>query len=169
MAGSEQTGVVFAKADLFERALCLLTPTARTPKRALRLVRDLWETLGGRTMVLTPTAHDRLLARVSHLPHAVASALVHVAEANGAMDLAGPGFGDTTRIASGDAAMWTDIFRTNRRAMLDAIDRLMKELSQLRGRISRDDARALERWLSEGKTARDQWVARRYRKKVLTP
>src|SRR5688572_9280598 len=114
MAGSEKTGVEYARADLFDRALCLVTPTPKTSRTTTQWVRTFWQTLGARTLLLTPERHDELLARISHLPHAVAAALVGVSRWKSAIDFAGPGFADTTRIASGDAAMWTDIFRANR-------------------------------------------------------
>lgn len=162
MAGSEKTGVEYARADLFDDALCILTPTKSTPPETVRQVEVFWRALGARTTRLSPRQHDRLLARISHLPHAVASALVQIARARNAIELAGPGFGDSTRIASGDAAMWTDIFRTNAGSMMEAIDLLIAELQKLRGRLAKDDAKAIERWLASSKTTRDAWVALRY-------
>lgn len=169
MAGSEKTGVEFSRADLYERALCLVTPTPRSAVSAVRFVRAFWTALGARTVTIDPQRHDELLARASHLPHAVATALVHIAAADDAIELAGPGFGDTTRIASGDPGMWTDIFRSNRKSTLRAIDELRRELAELRRMVSRNDAQALYNWLAEGKQARDRWVARRYRKGPLPP
>ena len=169
MAGSEKTGVEFSRADLYQRALCLVTPTPRSAPSAVRFVRTFWGELGARTMTIDPQRHDELLARASHLPHAVATALVHLAAADGAIELAGPGFGDTTRIASGDPGMWTDIFRSNRRSTLRAIDELRRELAELRRMVSRNDAEALYNWLAEGKKVRDRWIARRYRKGPLPP
>ncbi len=169
MAGSEKTGVEYARADLFENALCLVTPTAQTPDADVRWMRSFWEALGGLTLTLTPARHDALLARVSHLPHAVATALVGLSLHEQAIDLAGPGFADTTRIASGDPQMWTEIFQTNQRAMIAALDRLMGELTRFRDRLSRNDTEAILQWLSHAKQARDQWLAERYRRKVLPP
>jgi len=165
MAGSEKTGVEFARADLFEDALCMVTPTPATPPASVRGIRHFWETLGGRTMTLSPQRHDRLLARVSHLPHAVATALVRLALRQRAIDLAGPGFADTTRIASGDPGLWTDIFHTNSKAMIRAIDELMAELSRFRARLDRNDVRAIQSWPTHSKDARDQWIAGRYKKR----
>jgi prephenate dehydrogenase len=162
IAGSEKTSVEYARADLFEDALCLVTPTPRTPAAVVEEISGFWQALGGRTVTLSPARHDRLLARISHLPHAVAAALIQIAHPQGAIDLAGPGFGDSTRIASGDAAMWTDIFRTNARGMVEAIDRLISELQRFRDRLQKDDARTIEKWLAASKQIRDQWVARRY-------
>lgn len=169
IAGSEKTGVEFARADLFHHSLCLVTPTATTPTASVRWIRSFWEALGAHTVVISPQRHDVLLARVSHLPHAVATALVHLAARDGAIDVAGPGFADVTRIASGDPAMWTDILRTNRKAVVQGIDRLLKELTGLRDRLDQEDEKALLEWLAAGKRARDEWIATRYRKKVLPP
>ncbi len=169
MAGSEKTGVEFARADLFDRSLCLVTPTPKTAVATTRWVRQFWKALGSRTQVLPPRRHDELMARVSHLPHAVAAALVRLALDDGAIDVAGPGFADTTRIASGDAALWTDILRTNRKPMVRAIDRLIGELRTVRSHLTRDDEAELTEWLDAGRKARDRWLARRYRKQELPP
>jgi prephenate dehydrogenase len=109
------------------------------------------------------------MARVSHLPHAVAAALVRLAIDDGAIDLAGSGFADTTRIASGDAALWTDILRTNRKPMIRAIDQLIAGLHKLRSQLDRDDEAALTEWLDASRKARDRWLTRRYRKQELPP
>lgn len=169
MAGSEKTGVEFSRADLFDRALCLVTPTPKTSRTTTQWVRTFWQTLGARTLLLTPERHDELLARISHLPHAVAAALVGVSRWQSAIDFAGPGFADTTRIASGEPAMWTDIFRANRRATIKAVDQLIDELSRFRGHLKNDDVDQLMKWLASSKKTRDQWVAQRYKKQVLPP
>jgi len=169
MAGSEKTGVEFARADLFEHALCLITPSERTPKPAVRWMRGFWEALGSRTAVMSPAEHDLLLARVSHLPHAVATALVHLSREDRAIEVAGPGFADVTRIASGDPDLWTDIFRTNRRSVAQAVDRLIAELVCFKQRLDSEDMDAILEWLGAGKTTRDKWIAARYREKVLPP
>jgi cyclohexadieny/prephenate dehydrogenase len=169
MAGSEQTGVEFARADLFQRALCLLTPTRNTKPATLQWVQAFWESLGGRTLALPARRHDQLLAGVSHLPHLVATALVNLASRSRGIRLAGPGFADATRIASGDPGMWADIVSTNRQAILRSVDQLMAELARLRQRLEKDDTRRLHQWLDAGKQARDEWVRERYNKKVLPP
>lgn len=169
MAGSEKTGVEFARADLFDRAVCLITPTPKTDPADVEWLDAFWRALGGHTRVLTPQRHDALLARVSHLPHAVATALVQMALKDAAIEVAGPGFGDTTRIASGDPALWTDIFRTNREAVCKAVDGLIAELTRFRDRLASDETTALFDWLQQSREARDAWVARRYKKDELPP
>lgn len=162
VAGSEKTGVEFARADLFQNAVCIVTPTARTDKAAVSDVVAFWDALGACTHTLSPSRHDAVLARVSHLPHAVACALVLLSQAGRSNAFAGPGFGDTTRIASGDPALWRDIFSTNRTATLAALRALERELARFRRAVASEDEKALETWLARAKSIREAWVAQRY-------
>ncbi|MGH7215326.1 MAG: prephenate dehydrogenase dimerization domain-containing protein, partial [Tepidisphaeraceae bacterium] len=114
-----------------------------------------WRTLGMRIKRLDPDTHDRLLASVSHLPHALAALLISMQDPE-ALELAGKGFLDTTRIASGDGGLWRDIFLDNR-------DNLHATLSDMRDRIDRlidliDPARAdeLRAWLDDAAQRRDE-------------
>src|SRR5207302_90415 len=78
-----------------------------------------WEALGARVSALDPEAHDRAVAAISHLPHAVADALMDAVArfAPEALEFAARGFKDTTRIAASDPDMWADIFLANRTAL----------------------------------------------------
>ena len=75
MAGSDQTGPGAARADLFEDTVCVVTPTADTHADTLTKVNDFWSGLGSQPVVMPADTHDRLVARCSHLPHLLASAL----------------------------------------------------------------------------------------------
>ncbi|MBU6399351.1 MAG: prephenate dehydrogenase/arogenate dehydrogenase family protein, partial [Verrucomicrobia bacterium] len=72
MAGNEKMGVQAASADLFEDAVCVVTPTPQAAAAAVAQVEGLWTAVGARVMRLTPEAHDELVSRSSHLPHIVA-------------------------------------------------------------------------------------------------
>src|SRR5690606_13413331 len=93
MAGGEQQGVGFARADLYIGRTCILTPTPKTRPAALKRVEAFWQAIGMRAVRLAPAQHDKALARVSHLPHAVAALLMNTQEP-AELDLAGPGFID---------------------------------------------------------------------------
>lgn len=116
MAGGEKTGWRNAKADLFEGAPVILTPLKVTRREAVLRVGRLWEALGASVSLCTPQEHDRLVGRVSHLPHAVAFALcAALAKQGRAIDFlfAGKGFWDTTRVGASDPELWADIFAAN--------------------------------------------------------
>jgi prephenate dehydrogenase len=154
MAGSEKRGVEFARTDLFENATCILTPTQRTDQTALGEVETFWRLLGMRTTRLTPDQHDQLLAEVSHLPHAVAAALIAM-QADDALPLAGKGFLDATRIAGGDGGLWRDILVDNADNVRAAVARLRGELDRLLGMLDVAKARELEAWLNAAASRRD--------------
>ncbi len=162
MAGGERKGVDFARADLFVNRICILTPTKATDPSALSAVDAFWRSLGAVTLCLPPRRHDQAVARVSHLPHLLASLIVTI-QRPGSLELAGPGFLDFTRIASGDPAMWREIVLSNAQAILGCIDDAQEQLAQLRKIISRPDARSLERYLAKAKLRRDELAARRIR------
>ena len=160
MAGSEQRGVEFATADLFWDAVCITTPTERTRPRALTAVEDFWRLLGMQVIQLTPTEHDRRLADVSHLPHAVAAALMTIQEGD-SLPLAGKGFRDSTRIAGGDGGLWRDIFIDNRDNLRDSIRRLRGQLDRLETLLEHNDAEAIKLWLDAAASRRRALKAQR--------
>lgn len=130
MAGSERSGLAAARSDLFEGAPCLLTPTEASDAHTLERVRAFWISLGARLTEMSPAAHDRLVARLSHLPHAVAFALVNLVAGSlpeGAGLLAGGSFRDATRVAASDPGLWTGILSENRHEVAAAL----RETSQL--------------------------------------
>jgi prephenate dehydrogenase len=147
MAGSEQRGIEAAKAKLYEGALCITTPTSRTDSSILRQVESFWQLLGMRVTRLTPEDHDRLLADVSHLPHALAAALV-LMQSDQSLPIAGKGYSDTTRIAAGDAGLWRDIFIDNADNLRDSIHRFRQHLDRLEAMLEPAKARELTQWLN---------------------
>jgi prephenate dehydrogenase len=146
MAGSEKRGVEFARADLYRNALCILTPGDRTPASAVEEVEGFWRLLGMHTCRMLPTDHDRALAEVSHLPHALAAALVTM-QSPEAMELAGKGFLDTTRIAGGDGGLWRDIFLDNAPNVRTAIAKLRAQLDAVEQLMEPGKGEELRRWL----------------------
>jgi len=159
MAGSEQKGVRFSRADLFVGASCIVTPTRDTPPDAVDTIEAFWKTLGMRVVRRTPAAHDRAVARISHLPHLLAS-LMMLHPGNNDLEVSASGFRDVTRLASGDPEMWRDILLTNRAAVLSALDKFSHETAKLRDLIDAGDGEAIEGFLTRAKTRRDTTIAR---------
>ncbi len=159
MAGSEAVGLDGARADLFEGAAWVLTPTGGTDQRAQALVHSVVRSFGADVLTLSPDHHDRLVATVSHVPHLVAATLMGLAADRGESDtallrLAAGGFRDMTRIAAGDPGMWLDVCAENRNAILDVLDELSGSLSAMRSVVERGDAAELQRRLHEAQVAR---------------
>jgi prephenate dehydrogenase len=153
MAGSEKRGVEHATADLFENALCILTPTERTNPKALEKTESFWRRLGMRIEQVPPADHDRLIGDISHLPHAIAATLVDVQE-GAALKLAGKGFFDTTRVAGGDGGLWRDILIDNRHNLRASLARLRQKIDELDSLLDPARTEDLRVWLDR---AADRW------------
>lgn len=158
MAGSEHTGLKAARSDLFDQATCIVTPEESTDPSALAAVCAFWEKVGCRVVKMGAAEHDECVALVSHLPHLVAATLVNtVAEMNAhAFGVVGPGFRDSTRVASGSPAMWAEILGGNSAPVVAAIDGLIAKLAELRQTLVSPGAGSrLHELLAAAKTVRD--------------
>ncbi|MBP8260850.1 MAG: prephenate dehydrogenase/arogenate dehydrogenase family protein [Verrucomicrobia bacterium] len=161
LAGTEKSGVLAARPDMFDQAWCVLTPTPRTSADALERVDGFWRALGGRTLHLSPEDHDELVGRSSHLPHIVAAELanyvlspLHPPEQ---ALLCASGFRDTTRIASGSPEMWRDIALANRKNLMRVLRVFIEDLEEFRHALESGDARAVADFFEKAKQRRDQW------------
>jgi len=161
MAGSEKAGLAAARADLFQNATCILTPEEGvTDPLAVELAGIFWERLGCRLRTLTPPVHDEVCALISHLPHLTAAALVNTVTSTlpEAFEFCGPGFRDTTRVAAGLPAMWSEILCSNRRAISKNLQALIHILQTVANQLETDtpdSGTQLENFLAEAKQKRD--------------
>ncbi|HEX2047882.1 MAG TPA: prephenate dehydrogenase/arogenate dehydrogenase family protein [Acidimicrobiales bacterium] len=159
MAGSEQEGMEGADPALFAGATWVLTPTVATDAEAYTLVRSVVTSLGADVVALAPDRHDELVATVSHVPHLAAATLMALA-GDGGIDqgpmlrLAAGGFRDMTRIAAGHPGIWPDICAENREAIVEALDRLVAALSNMRDLVVLGDRPGLLAALERARAAR---------------
>jgi prephenate dehydrogenase len=133
MAGSERSGPLAGRADLFEGATWAITPHEYSDPDAVELVRRLAEAAGARTVELSVADHDLAVARVSHLPQLMSSlaagTLVDAPAAH--LELSGQGVRDVTRIAAGDPGLWTQIVSANSPALSGLLEGIRDELDRL--------------------------------------
>jgi cyclohexadieny/prephenate dehydrogenase len=154
LAGSEKQGVEFARADLFEGRVCVITPTARTDVAAVERVSLFWAALGSEIKRLTPEEHDLALATTSHVPHFVAALLAESLPERWRA-FAATGFRDTTRIAAGDPGLWTAIARENLLALAHSLDQFSGRLGKLRESLLNNDFDSVTKLLTDAKKVRD--------------
>jgi prephenate dehydrogenase len=154
LAGDHRTGPEHARGDLLEGRTVVVTPTATTDPAVLATAQQFWHSLGAVVRIMNPEEHDRALAATSHLPHLVASALAATTPAEW-LSLAATGWADTTRVASGDAELWTQIFAQNGPAVSEALDKLLQVLGKLRTEIASEDWDSLRDTLLQAKQIRD--------------
>ena len=163
MAGGERMGVSASRVDLFDDAVCVVTPTPRSNPEALCKVEEFWDAVGMRVMQMTPELHDELVSRSSHLPHVVAAGLasyvlspVHTKEQ---ATLCATGFRDTTRVASGSPEMWRDIAMANRDKLSKVLSVLIADLQEFQRALDESDSKVIEEFFATAKSRRDAWCA----------
>ncbi|OGB86849.1 hypothetical protein A3H38_06050 [candidate division WOR-1 bacterium RIFCSPLOWO2_02_FULL_46_20] len=160
MAGKETVKLEAAEATLFAGKPWILTETSKTSQKALDKISEIISLLGGKAVKMTTKLHDLVVAGVSHMPLAIAAALVNaVADTEKGKDemlaCAASGFRDTTRIASGDPVLGVDMFTTNKAAVLKMISAFKKSLAKLEKLIKEGDSQKIAKELEAAKTFRD--------------
>jgi len=154
IAGSEKSGPQHASADLFAGRLTILTPINEETVPETAFLEHFWNLLGSSVIQIPPKQHDAILARTSHFPHLAASLLLQTLK-TGDPIMVGPGFRSTTRLASGDPTLWTDVFLSNKEAVLDAIEAMQKQLESFRRMLDTDNRPGILKLLTHSKKQRD--------------
>ena len=144
MAGSERSGPTAARPDLFTGRPWVVVGTERSTDEAVLMVRDLVTDLGATPMLLDAGLHDEAVAVISHVPQVAASLVAARLRDAGpaALDLAGQGLRDVTRIAAGDPALWTSILAANAAAVLPVLQALRADLDEVIGALGQVAAAA---------------------------
>ena len=154
ICGAETRGPARASADLFEGATWFLSPLATTDPERYRAVHSFVASLGARPFAIDPSAHDRLVAVTSHLPHALANVLLNQAgssrvDGHDPLAAAGGSLRDMTRIAGANPRIWVDIFLENSDALAASLAEHRRRVEQLEDALASGDAGFLARWIGE--------------------
>lgn len=154
MCGSERSGYGAARADLYDGARVWLCPAhADAP---LARAQAFWRLLGGCTRTITATGHDRLMARASHLPQLLSSALARSLDDAGiGRDALGPGGRDMTRLAGSSPAMWLPLLEAARERDARALGALEERIGSVRRMLEEGDLAALAKLMERGR----RWVS----------
>jgi len=132
LAGREKHGPAAARADLFLGRTWALCPEPETSSQATETVTALVRACGAVPLRTDAAAHDRWVALISHAPHLVAAAMAARLETAPApaLDLAGQGLRDVTRIAAGDTALWTQILSANAAPVAEVLAAVAADLAE---------------------------------------
>ena len=162
MTGSEQSGYMASTSHLFENAYYILTPLKDTPEFIFFIMQKMVERLGAIPITLEPSYHDFATAIVSHLPHIIASNLVHLVkdsdgDAQFLHTLAAGGFKDITRIASSNPKIWQDICLSNKIHIMDCLKNFIDSLNNFYYMLDNDEGEELYSFFEEARNYRDSF------------
>jgi prephenate dehydrogenase len=157
IAGSDRSGIDSSNAGLFRNAICIVTPTQKSDAGALKVVSEIWESLGSKVITMDPETHDRIYGAVSHLPHVIAYLLMNTVYDIDAsyLEFSGQGFKDTTRIASSSPEMWRDICLFNRENLVGMLSLFQKNLELFSRYLTASDSVSIEREFGKARKLRD--------------
>ena len=142
MAGSERSGPVAARSDLFEGRAWVYTPSEMTQQSLVEIVEEVISECGALPIRMTPSEHDSAVAAVSHTPQVLASLLAsrlsQVPQTH--LAIAGSGLRDTIRIAGSEPSVWQPILLGNREAIADFLEPIGKELNSFIDKLRKDQS-----------------------------
>jgi prephenate dehydrogenase len=152
LAGREKHGPAAARADLFLGRTWALCPAPESSEQAVAAITALVRTCGAVPVRTDAAAHDRWVALVSHAPHLVAAAMAARLEAAPAeaLDLAGQGLRDVTRIAAGDTALWTQILAANAEPVAEVLAAVAADLAEAARMLTDGDPKSVATLLDVG-------------------
>lgn len=140
MAGKEVSGVVNSDDSIFKAANYIVVPTEKNTPEGIELCRNLGEILGFKQVVeLSVEEHDRMIAYLSQLTHCIAVSLMCCNNTEGLEKYTGDSFRDLTRIARINDEMWSELFLSNREALLCEMDKFKNSFDELYERIKSGD------------------------------
>lgn len=156
MAGTEYSGPKAAFPKLYEERIVVLCDTEANDPDALQTARSLFEAMGMRMVLMGAKEHDRHAAFISHMPHAISYALANSVlsqeDKQSILTLAAGGFRDMSRLAKSSATMWIDIFKQNRKALLDSLTVFTSELEKAKTLIAQSRWDELKAWMAQANT-----------------
>lgn len=157
MAGTENSGFDYSRADMFTKASYILTPTETTPQIVIDLVSTLGSCMGfGQVVVATPEQHDANIAYTSQLAHVVSNAYVKSPSLFRADGFSAGSFLDLTRVAKLNEEMWSSLFLCNKEALLFEINTIIDKLTEYRDAMVNDDKPTLKALLKDGRELKEK-------------
>lgn len=163
MAGSEMSGFENASVNLFRNKPWIICSPKKVSKSNLQVVKTLISILGANPIRMTAVTHDRLTIRASHIFLTASSLLVNaIAKEKNWPEIAkiaSTGFRDTTRLASDNPGMKTDIVMTNRTNFLEVLSKLKDEITSFTQLIRESDDKAILKYFEDAKRVRDDWIS----------
>jgi len=135
IAGSEVSGAKYGDKNLFKKKWCILIKEKNIKKKHLFKLKSFWKKLGAKVIMMSPKEHDMVFSITSHLPHLIAYNLVKTAtdfekkKKYHLIKYSAGGLRDFSRIAASNEIMWRDVFFSNQKNIIFAIDLFIKNLN----------------------------------------
>ena len=156
MTGTEKSGPKAAIDDLYEGKSVVFCDLEDNANLHVNRAFKIFQAIGMRIVVMDSEQHDVHACYMSHLPHILSFSLANTVMNNedpkSIIALAAGGFKDMSRIAKSSPRMWGDIFKQNKKNLLDSIDLFESQLQNARKMVEEDNYEDLEKWMKKANT-----------------
>ena len=144
IAGTEFSGPIAAKKDLFDNKVMILCETEKTDSSLLSVAIEMFKSLGMNIKTMDAIEHDKHIAYVSHLSHISSFMLGKTVmdkedDDQTIYDMAGSGFESTVRLAKSSPEMWSSIFIENKKNIIESLDEYMLNINNFKKLIETSD------------------------------
>ena len=148
MAGKEQQGYHESHEDLLQgRRVILCDDNSLLSGKKGTFLIELLHSAGCTTLCMNPDEHDRIIAKISHLPQLLSTLLM--AYCGYSISKSGPGFATFTRLAGSSWQIWQDIIATNSDNIAEELERFSTELTKIAQEVRQHDLKLLESRFSD--------------------
>ena len=165
IAGSEVSGAEYGDKNLFKNKWCVLIKEKNINKTHLSRLRLFWKKLGSKVITMNSKQHDIIFSITSHLPHLIAYNLVKTAtdfekgKKYNLIKFSAGGLRDFSRIAASNEVMWRDIFFSNKKNVILAINLFIKNLKAFKRDISVKNSNKIIKKLIDTKKVRKKIIS----------
>jgi prephenate dehydrogenase len=153
MTGTEKFGPKAAIDGLYEGKAVVLCDLEKNDEIHKQRAIDIFQEIGMRIIFMNSHDHDIHACYMSHLPHAISYSLANTVmsheDPKSIIALAAGGFKDMSRVAKSSPVMWTDIFRQNRKNLLESIDLFETHIKRVRELIENENYKELKEWMKK--------------------
>jgi len=158
MAGSEKSGPLAASKDLLHGQQIFICEEDLSSKDTLESAIEIFRILNLKPTFISPLAHDKLMAEVSHLPQVVAFGLAAtMSSCSNDVWYAGSGFNYATRLAGSSDAVWKPILFQNKEDVLESLAKLQETLDQITKYIQTEDELGLSSIIAKANQVRKKF------------
>ena len=164
IAGSEMSGPEYGNKNLFLNKWCVLIKEKGTNLKEFKTLKKFWKKLGSQVIIMNANIHDKVFSVTSHLPHLIAYNLIKTAkdfekvQKNQLIKYSAGGLRDFSRIAASNEIMWRDVFFSNKKNMISAINLFMNNLKLFKKNIEKNEDKQLIKKLKNSKKVRKQII-----------
>jgi len=153
MAGREMSGAQSARADLFSGRAWIGIEGGKSSKKAKEIAQELIKICGGSSYWMSAAEHDEVVAKISHIPQilstALSASLLNISDEK--LNLSGQGLRDLTRLADADSNLWSQILLENRERLTPAISDLLAQLEKVQEFLHENNSEKMREFLTKGR------------------